>query len=55
MIAIISGAINVFDSFVERLLCNFGSGCVRFAVWLQLVVLLAVLTLGVLSIIYLML
>ena len=55
MIAIISGAINVFDSFVERLLCKLGSGCVRFAVWLQLMVLLAVLTLGVLSIIYLML
>ena len=55
MIAIISGAINVFDSFVERLLCKLGSGCVRFAVWLQLMVLLAVLTLGVLSIIVLML
>ena len=55
MIAIISGAINVFDSFVERMLCKLGGGCVRFAVWLQLMVLLAVLTLGVLSIIYLML
>ena len=55
MIAIISGAINVFDSFVERMLCKLGSGCIRFTVWLQLMVLLAVLTLGVLSIIYLML
>ena len=55
MMAVISGAISGFDFFVERLLCKLGSGCVRFAVWLQLMVLLAVLTLGVLSIIVLML
>ena len=55
MIAIISGAINVFDSFVERMLCRLSSGCIRFAIWLQLMVLLAVLTLGVISIIVLML
>ena len=54
-VAIMTGMINVFDSFVEQMLCNLRNRCVCFAVWLQLMVLLAVLTLVVLSIIVLVL
>ena len=46
MIAIVSGVINVVDSFVERLLCKLVNGRLRLAAWLQLMVLLTVLMLG---------
>lgn len=46
LIAIISGTINVFDSFVEWLLCKLGNWRLRFDAWLQLMVLLSVLMLG---------
>ena len=55
LIAIISGAINVFDSVAERLLCKLGNGCLRSSAWLQLMVLLSVLMLGVVIVMVLML
>lgn len=55
LIAIISGAINVFDSFAERLLCKLGNRHLRFAAWLQLMVLLSVLTMGAVFVMVLML
>ena len=54
MMAVISGAINGFDFFVERMLCKLGGGCIRPGGLLQLAVLLAVLASGVLSIAFLM-
>ena len=55
LIAVISGAIDAFDSFVERMLCKLGNGSLRFAAWLQLMVMLSVLILGGVSLMVLML
>lgn len=54
-VAIITGVVNVFDSFVERMLCKWSNRCLCFAVWLPLMVLLSVLMLGIVSIMVLML
>ena len=53
--AIISGVINVIDSVAERLLCKLCNWCRRFSAWLQLMVLLSVLMLGVVFVTVLML
>lgn len=55
LIAILSGAINAFDSFVEWLLCKLSNGRLRFTAWLQLLVLLSVLLLGGVFVMVLML
>ena len=55
LIVVISGVINGIDSFAERMLCKLGNGCLRSAVWLQLMVLLFVLMMGVVTVMVLML
>jgi hypothetical protein len=50
LVAIITGIINVFDSFVEWMLCKLSSRCLHFAAWLPLMVLLSVVILGIVSV-----